>query len=82
MSKTTSVRLDDATTRQLDALALATDRPKAWHLERAIRSYIESEAAFIEAVQRGRAQARAGEGRDFEDYAADLQQRINARLAH
>jgi predicted transcriptional regulator len=82
MSKTTSVRLDDTTTQQLDTLATATDRPKAWHLERAIRTYIEGELAFIEAVKRGRAQARAGEGRDFEEYAAELQQRISARLAH
>lgn len=81
MSKTTSVRLDDTITQQLDALATATDRPKAWHLERAIRTYIESEVAFIEAVARGRAQARAGEGRDFEEYAAELQQRIHARTA-
>lgn len=82
MSKTTSVRLDDTTTRQLDLLATVTDRPKAWHLERAIRMYIESEQAFIEAVARGREQARAGEGRDFEEYAAELQQRITDRLAN
>lgn len=81
MSKTTSVRLDDTTIRKLDALAMATDRPKAWHLERAIQTYIAIEAAFIEAVEEGRVDAHTGRVRDFEEYAAELQARIHARVA-
>lgn len=39
MAKPTSIRLDDELTRKLDALAAATDRPKAWLVEQAVRRY-------------------------------------------
>lgn len=83
MSRTTSVRLDDTTTQQLDTLATATDRPKAWHLERAIRTYLKGELAFIEAVERGIAQARNGEGFELEEVNDELEHIIaDARKPH
>ena len=72
MSKPNSVRLDDALTADLDILAAATERPKAWHIERAIRAYVADEIAFIEAVRKGRADLDAGHGVPWELAKAEL----------
>jgi predicted transcriptional regulator len=63
----------------LDRLAGLTGRKKVWHLNEALRAYLAAEMDFIEAVERGRADARAGRVRDFAQYAAELKQRIDQR---
>ena len=37
----TSVRLDDDLAGKLATLSAATDRPKTWHIEQAIRRYVD-----------------------------------------
>jgi predicted transcriptional regulator len=81
MVKPTSVRLDADLTEQLDTLAATTDRPRSWHIERAVRLYVADELAFIEAVERGKAQARAGLGRTLDAVSADLERMIAERRA-
>lgn len=76
-----NTRVEPTLAARLDLLAKATGRTRPNLVYQAILEFVESEIAFIEAVERGRAQAYAGLGCDFEDYAADLQARINARLA-
>jgi predicted transcriptional regulator/sulfur carrier protein ThiS len=56
----------------LDRLAKLTGRKKVWHLNEALRAYLAVEMAFVEAVERGRADARAGQVRDFSLYAAEI----------
>jgi len=72
-------RVDKDIAERLDQLAAVTGRKKVWHLNQALRAYVEYEMQFIEAVERGRADARAGRVRDFEEYAAELRQRIDQR---
>ena len=76
-----NARVDKDIADQLDRLAAITGRKKVWHLNEALRAYIEYETQFIEAVERGRADARAGRVRDFEEYAAELKQRIDQHRA-
>lgn len=84
MSKTVQLnaRVDKDIAEGLDQLAAVTGRKKVWHLNAALRAYIEYETQFIEAVERGRADARAGRARDFEAYAAELKQRIDQHQGH
>ena len=60
MPKVTSVRLDDALAAELEALAAALDRPKAWIIEQAIRRYLEEQAWQVQAIQEALADYRAG----------------------
>ena len=74
-----NARVDKDIADQLDQLAAVTGRKKVWHLNEALRAYVEYETQFIEAVARGRADARAGKVRDFAEYAAELKERIDQR---
>jgi predicted transcriptional regulator len=60
MGKPTTIRVDDAITRDLDALAAATERSRAWHIEQAIRRYLADEAWQVEAIREALADYRAG----------------------
>lgn len=78
MGKPTTVRLDDSLTRDLDALAAVTDRPRAWHIEQAIRRYVADEAWQIEAIQEALAAHRAG-GEDLMPHD-EVMGRLEARI--
>jgi predicted transcriptional regulator len=60
MGKPTTMRLDDSLMRDLDALATATDRPRAWHIEQAIRRYVAEEVWQVEAIREALAAYHAG----------------------
>jgi len=55
-----SLRLDEERAVRLDELAAATDRPRAWHLERAVDAYLEIQAWQISHIKKGLADADAG----------------------
>jgi len=71
-----NTRVEPDLAEQLDMLAKATGRTRPNLVYQAIRSFVESEIEFIEAVERGRAQARAGQGRDLDAVNADLERII------
>ena len=73
-----TTRVDEATAQRLTLLAQVTGRTKARLHYEALIAYIEQELAFIEAVEKGREQARAGLGRSLDEVDADLK-RIIAR---
>src|SRR5437773_2539792 len=60
MSKATSVRLDEELASKLDALAISMDRPKAWLIEQAIRSYVEEQAWQVQAIREAMEDYRSG----------------------
>lgn len=64
---------------ELERLVNLTGRKKVWHLNEALRAYLAAELQFIDAVEHGRTDARAGRVRDFAAYAAELKQRIDQR---
>jgi predicted transcriptional regulator len=83
MGKPTTMRIDDALTRDLDALAAATERSRAWHIEQAIRRYIADEAWQVEAIREALADYRAGgdDGAPHDDVMDRLEARIRSAAA-
>jgi predicted transcriptional regulator len=60
-STTLTVRIDKQTRRQLEKLARATGRSKAFLTHHALKTYLEAQAWQIEAIHEGLRQADAGE---------------------
>ena len=78
-----NVRVAGELVEKLDTIAHATGRKRPELVHNAIREYVESELQFIEAVERGRAEARAGLGRELEEVNADLERIIaDSRTPH
>jgi predicted transcriptional regulator len=69
MAGTTSLsfRVSDETAERLDALAVATDRPRSWLLEQALDSYLEVQAWQVEHIRQGLAELDAGLGIPHEE---------------
>lgn len=65
-----SVRLDDETLERVSQMADAMDRPRAWLMAQAIKSYVEREDWFIREVEKGRESAEAGRLIDHKDIKA------------
>ena len=61
MPLSTSIRLDQETLRQLDAIAAAEGRSRSWLLQQAVKDALEIRTSYQEAVQKGIEQARAGQ---------------------
>ena len=55
-----SFRTDETTAAGLDRLVGATDRPRSWHLEQALKAYVSAQAWQIEDIRQGVAEAEAG----------------------
>jgi predicted transcriptional regulator len=53
-------RIDEQLDRDLRALAAATGRSRSWLVAAALKSYVEAEKEFIEAVEQGIAAADEG----------------------
>ena len=76
---TLSARVPEEVRKQVDALAQALGRDRAWIVEQAVRRFVAAETEFIAAVQRGRADIAAGRFVTQEDMEAELD-RIEAEL--
>ena len=76
---TLSARVPEEFRKQVDALAQALGRDRAWIVEQAVRRFVEAETEFIAAVQHGRADIAAGRFVTQEDMEAELD-RIEAEL--
>ncbi|MEN8140626.1 MAG: CopG family ribbon-helix-helix protein [Thermodesulfobacteriota bacterium] len=63
MSTTVSVRLDDATINDLDMMAKAADRSRAWLMSQAISQYVEHEAWQVKAIKKALKKMDQGEAR-------------------
>ena len=63
--KPISVRLDPQLMEMLTQVCRSTERPKTWHVEQALRSYLAREIKYLEAVEEG---IRADESGELEDH--------------
>jgi predicted transcriptional regulator len=72
MTVSISARVTESLRDQVDALAEALDRDRAWIVEQAVKRYLEDESAFIAAVQRGLVDARAGRVTEHDAFMAEL----------
>lgn len=78
MSKTSVVtlRLDDETIAQMDKLAKAQGRSRAWYAAQAVRRVVDSEADFAAFIQVGIDAADRGDVIPHEEVMAELDQMI------
>lgn len=75
MARITSIRLEDETTEQLDALARSMDRPKAWLIDQAIKSYIAEQSWQVAAIKEALEDYRSG-GAELEPHEAVMEEMI------
>lgn len=61
MPASLTILLDDDTFAKLDALASETNRPRDWHIIRAIEDYVEVSTWQVASIKEGIAQADRGE---------------------
>lgn len=80
MSKVTSIRLNEDVCVQLDQLAAALDRPRAWVIEHAIARYVEEEAWQVAAIGEALAEYRDGGANltPHDQVMADVADRLKA----
>ena len=72
-------RLDTSEVAALDRMARITRRSRATLIAGAVRSYINHEQAFLDAVQEGLADARAGNVVSHDVILADMAERRSRR---
>lgn len=73
---TITARIDGELSDRLARLSAMQGRSKSWVVGRALKSYLDAELAFAEAVEDGLADLREGRTVAHEDVAA----RFNARF--
>ena len=71
-SRPVTMRIEDETVDQLDALAKATDRPRAWHVEQAVQSYLSLQSWQVTHIKQGLAELEVGQGIPQDDIEAYL----------
>lgn len=76
---TLSTRVPEDFRNEVDDLARALNRDRAWVVEQAVRRYIGEERQFIMAVKAGRAAIAAGDFVTQEEMQAELD-RVDAEL--
>lgn len=80
-SVTLSTRVPIDFRNQVDELARALKRDRAWIVEQAVKRYIAEEAEFLEAVERGRTDVRAGRFTEWGDFDKELDAIIDSSRA-
>jgi len=63
MSQTVAVRLDEEVLEQLDIMAKAADRSRAWLMAQAIRQYVQHEAWQVDAIKKALTKLESGKAR-------------------
>ena len=83
MPKTTSVRLDEELANKLEALAVSMDRPKAWLIEQAIKSYVEEQSWQVQAIREAMEAYHSGKAAlvPHEQVMEQLDARIKAKMS-
>ena len=67
-----TVRIASGKVAALDELAAATDRPRAWHVEQALESYLELQQWQLGHIAQGLTELEAGQGIPQAEIEAEL----------
>jgi RHH-type transcriptional regulator, rel operon repressor / antitoxin RelB len=76
---TIGARISKQLDKDLRTLAAATGRSKSWLVAEALKSYVETEKAFIEAVEEGIKAADEGRLVDHDAVVAEFERRYRSR---
>ena len=75
---TITARIDAETASRLSRLAGLEGRSKSWLVAEALKSYLEAELAFVEAVEEGQRDLREGRTLSHEEVVAAFRSRSKA----
>jgi RHH-type transcriptional regulator, rel operon repressor / antitoxin RelB len=78
-SITIGARISEELDRDLRQLSAATGRSKSWLVAEALKGYIETEKAFIEAVEQGIQAADEGRLVEHETVVTEFERRYRSR---
>ncbi len=67
-----SFRIRSEKVDELERLAKATDRPRSWHIEQALDSYLDVQSWQIAQIEKSIAEMDAGEGIPHEEIKKEL----------
>jgi predicted transcriptional regulator len=76
---TIGARISEQLDRDLAQLSAATGRSKSWLVADALKSYVESEKTFIDAVEEGIKAYEEGKVVDHETVVAELERRYRSK---
>jgi len=67
-----SFRIHSEKVEELERLARATDRPRSWHIEQALDSYLAAQSWQIAQIEQSMAEMDAGKGIPHEEIKEEL----------
>ena len=67
-----SFRIRSEKVDELERLARATDRPRSWHIEQALDSYLAAQSWQIAQIEKSMAEMDAGKGIPHEEIKKEL----------
>jgi predicted transcriptional regulator len=67
-----SFRIRSEKVDELERLAKATDRPRSWHIEQALDSYLDVQSWQIAQIEKSMAEMDAGKGIPYEKIKKEL----------
>ena len=71
-TKSISFRIRAEKVDALERLAKATDRPQSWHIEQALKAYLDVQAWQVAQIEQSMAEMDAGKGIPHEDIKREL----------
>lgn len=78
-SQSLSFRVSEDTAHALERLASATDRPRSWHLEQALKAYLDVQAWQVSEIEASIAELDAGKSISHEQMMGDIKTWENGR---
>ena len=71
-----TIRIDEETAAEVDELAGALDRTRAWIANTALQRYLREERKWVEDVRAGIAELDRGEGTPHEELMTEIREKI------
>ena len=71
-----TIRIDEATSEQVDELASAMERSRSWVAGAALKRYLKEEQRWLEDIRVGMAELDRGEGIAHEDVMSAMRAKI------
>lgn len=71
-----TIRIDEDTAAEVDELASALDRTRAWIANTALQRYLREERNWVEDVRAGMAELDRGEGIPHDELMTEIREKI------
>jgi len=83
MAKTVVItaRIDEQLSAELDRLAVARERSRAWLIEKAVAEFVREQLKFHDSIDEAEAQFERGEYLEHDEFMAQLRAEFGKRQA-